>query len=278
MLKITTWNVNGIRARREQVLSWLELEQPDVLCLQEVKAAREKVPPELRELPGYASYFHGHGGYSGVALLFKRSTFSPIPSFSHPEFDRETRIVLARAGDITFASIYVPNGGKDFGAKVRFLDALDALAQRAQEAGEKLILCGDLNVTREPRDVHESLRNAEQIGQTSDERMQLARLIGRDLVDLSRQFEPENDHLYTWWAPWRNSRARNIGWRLDYILCSLSLAKHAVTCTHHREFGTSDHGPVQAVFDIRIPRSDSEDESDPPEVSTNNVPAQLSLF
>ncbi len=278
MLKVTTWNVNGIRARKEQVLTWIEREAPDVLCLQELKAARDKVPAELRELPGYVSYFHGHPGYSGVALLFKRKTFAPAPRFSHPEFDHETRIVLAQAAGITFASIYVPNGGKDFSAKVRFLDALDALAEAAQARNESLILCGDLNVTREARDVHRSLRNPDQIGQTSGERAQLARLLGRGLVDLSRKFEPDNDQLYTWWAPWRNNRERNIGWRLDYILCSEVLAAHAVTCTHHREFGTSDHGPVQAVFDLTLPRSESDAGDDPTEDLASRGPGQLSLF
>src|SRR5262249_35596950 len=162
----TTWNVNGIRARQEQVVAWVERERPDVLCLQEVKASREDIPASLAELPGYYSYWHGHKGYSGVALHFSRATFAPKPAYSHPEFDHETRIVTAKVGGVVFASIYVPNGGKDLAAKVRFLDALDAFAARAHEAGEKLILCGDLNVAREPRDVHPSLQKPLQIGQT----------------------------------------------------------------------------------------------------------------
>ena len=283
MLKLTTWNVNGIRAREAQVLEWVERERPDVLCLQEVKASREHVPAALGELPGYWCYWHGHKGYSGVALLLSKATFSARPAFAHPAFDHETRIVTARVGALLFSSIYVPNGGKDLAAKVRFLDALDAFAERAHAAGEQIILCGDLNVALEPRDVHPSLRKPQQIGQTPEERVQLKRLIGRGLVDLSRKFHPDDDALYTWWAPWRNLREKNVGWRLDYVLCSAELAASAVSCTSHREFGTSDHGPVQAVFDLSIARGAETEELAASELGSTDSkappkPGQLSLF
>jgi exodeoxyribonuclease III len=142
----------------------------------------------------------------------------------------------------------VPNGNKDLAAKVRFLDALDAYAEQAEREQRPLLLCGDLNVAREERDVHPSLRRASEIGQTAEERAQLERIIGRGLVDLSRRFQPDDDRLYSWWAPWRNSRERNIGWRLDYVLASAPLAERAESCRVLREFGTSDHAPVNALF------------------------------
>jgi len=254
MLKVTTWNVNGVRAREAEVLAWVTRERPDVLCLQEVKAAIEQVPPALVELPGYWCYWHGKKGYSGVALHLSQSAFPERPPYEHPPFDHETRIVTARAGEVTFASIYVPNGGKDFAAKVRFLDDLEAFAAQAERDGITLVLCGDFNVAREPRDVHEKLRNADQIGQTQGERAQLERIIGHGLVDLSRKLHPDDDELFTWWAPWRKHRERNIGWRLDYVLATERLASRVRTCEVLREFGTSDHGPVTAVFDIEPPR------------------------
>ena len=127
-LKVSTWNVNGIRARYSEVLDWIAREQPDVLCLQEIKAAPEKVPPEVCSLAGYWCYWHGHKGYSGVGLHLRRDAFPEQPDFVHPGFDHETRIVTARAGNLIFASIYVPNGNKDYPAKVRFLEALDGYA------------------------------------------------------------------------------------------------------------------------------------------------------
>lgn len=263
MLKIATWNVNGVRARSREVLELLEREQPDVLCLQEVKASPEQVPEELREHPAYFGYWHGHKGYSGVALLLARATFGSRPEFIHPPFDFETRIVTALAGGILFASIYLPNGGKDFPAKVRFIEALDAFCAQAKADGAKVILCGDLNVAREPRDVHPKLQDPEQIGQTAGERAQLERLIGHGLVDLARQFHPDDDQLFTWWAPWRNNRQRNIGWRLDYVLPTASLAERALSCEAFRAQGSSDHAAVIATFDIELPKPAAID-SNPP--------------
>lgn len=244
MLKLTTWNVNGVRARKDELSLWLEREQPDVVCLQEIKAGQDKVPEALVCHPGYWCYWHGHKGYSGVALLLSRARFPSEPVFSHPEFDHETRIVVARTELLTIASVYVPNGGKDFEAKMRFLEALDAFAAEAIARGEPLIVAGDLNVAREERDVHPSLRKRDLIGTTPDERALFARLLGRGLVDLARKFEPDNERLFTWWAPWRNLREKNIGWRIDYVLASQALADRAESCVASREFGTSDHGPL----------------------------------
>jgi exodeoxyribonuclease III len=247
-VKLTTWNVNGIRARVAEVLAFIEREQPDVFCMQELKAAPEQLPEALCALADYHCYWHGHKGYSGVGLLLKKRAFPEPPTFAHPSFDHETRIVTARAGALEFASIYVPNGGKDLAAKVRFLDALDAYAAEAQRSARQLVLCGDLNVAREPRDVHPSLHKQNEIGQTPEERAQLERLISRGLVDLSRKFEPDNDRLFSWWAPWRNLREKNVGWRIDYVLASAALAERAQSCVIEREFGKSDHAPVTAVF------------------------------
>jgi len=274
MLTITTWDVNGVRAREREVVELVEREKPDVLCLQEVKASRDQIPESLCELGGYHCYWHGQKGYSGVALHLRRSTF-PRGAYSHPDFDHESRIVTAKVGAATFASVYVPNGGKDFPAKVRFLDALGAWAGEAERAGQALVIVGDLNVAREVRDVHPRLRKPEQIGQTPNERSQLEHLIDRGLVDLSRKFFPDDDELFTWWAPWRNNRQRNIGWRLDYVLAHTSLAERAVSCTVLREFGTSDHAPVTAVFDVTLPEvSEEEPELPPP----SGGPRQQSLF
>jgi exodeoxyribonuclease-3 len=259
MLKISTWNVNGVRARKSDVLAWLAQEKPDFLCLQEVKASPEQVPEELASLFGYHGYWHGHKGYSGVALLVSQAAFPERPQFAHPTFDHETRIVTAEVesstGRLRVASIYVPNGGKDFGAKMRFLIALAEYAEEARRDGVQLVLCGDLNVAREQRDVHPTLQNAEQIGQTAEERALLERIIAAGLVDLSRKFYPDDDRLFSWWAPWRNMRARNIGWRLDYVLAAESLAQHAQRCDVLREFGTSDHGPVLVDLDLPIARA-----------------------
>ena len=254
LMKIATWNVNGIRARQGQLLEWLAAEKPDVVCLQEIKASIDQLPFELVDVEGYWSYWHGGKGYSGVGLLLAKSLVGALPACSHPGFDFEQRMVCATVptpvGDVTVASIYVPNGGKDFEAKLGFLDALERFAADAAAAGRAVILCGDLNVAREERDIHVKLRKPNQIGARLEERALLERIIARGLVDVGRTLDPDNDNLFTWWAPWRQMKERNIGWRIDYVLASTPLGSLANTSVVQREVGSSDHGPVVVTFDI----------------------------
>ncbi len=264
-MKIATWNVNGIRARQAQVQEFIDREQPDLFCLQEIKASLDQLPVWLCDLEGYWCYWHGGKGYSGVGLHVRKASFPERPAFEHPEFDYEHRIVTARvplsSGDVsgdnglTVASIYVPNGGKDFPAKMRFLEALDAYAATQHAAGRRLVLCGDLNVALTDMDVHPKERRPNIVGQRPDERELMNRILGRGLVDVHRRFEPDNPDLFTWWAPWRNMKARNIGWRLDYVFASAALAERATSCVVQREVGTSDHGPVVAEFDVDLAAS-----------------------
>ncbi len=248
-MKVVTWNVNGIRAREAQFQELLAREDPDLVCLQEIKAPPAKVPAVLRELPGYHACWHGESAYSGVGLLVKQARVAAPPVFTHPAFDFETRAVAAEVGGVTVASLYVPNGGKDFEAKLRFLTDLDAWAGEAQAAGRALLLCGDVNVTRAEADVHPKERRAGAIGQRDDERALLARLLSRGLVDVGRALDPTNEALFTWWPPWRGLRQKNVGWRIDYLVATEGLARAATRCRVLPEFGTSDHAPVVAEFE-----------------------------
>jgi exodeoxyribonuclease-3 len=247
-VKIVTWNVNGIRARHGEVLALIDRERPDVVCLQELKARPDQVPETLCDLAGYWCYWHGAGAYSGVGLHVSRERISAAPEFRHPPFDHETRIVEVTLGDLVVASVYVPNGGKDYFAKVDFLRAMEEYAAGIHAAGRSLVLCGDLNVAHTDRDVHPKERKPNAIGQLPEERGLFDRILGRGLVDVGRALDPDNQNLFTWWAPWRNLRQRNIGWRLDYVLASTAVAERAESCPAFREVGTSDHAPVIATF------------------------------
>jgi exodeoxyribonuclease-3 len=248
-MKIATWNVNGIRAREVQLLDWLARERPDIACLQEIKAPADRIPPMLAQAAGYWCRWHGSGGYSGVALLVREGLTAVPPAVEPPAFDFESRALATTIGEVTVVSVYVPNGGKDMAAKFRFLADIQRLAETHREQGRLLVICGDLNIAREEMDVHPKERKPTAIGQLPEERAAFARLLGAGLVDVARALDPENDALFTWWAPWRNLRQRNIGWRIDYILASEPLATRAVRCVSQREFGTSDHAPVVAEFD-----------------------------
>ena len=250
VIKIGTWNVNGIRARQAQLQEWVERERPDIVCLQEIKAVQDQIPAALCEMEGYWCYWHGTKGYSGVGLHVRKDLAPERPAFAHPAFDYESRIVTVEVSGITFASIYVPNGGKDFPAKMRFLESLREYATELQASQRRAVLCGDLNIARTDMDVHPKERKPRAIGQLPEERAVLEQIIASGLVDTGRALEPDNDQMFTWWAPWRNMRERNIGWRLDYVLASAPVFQSVASCVVQREFGTSDHGPVLAAFDI----------------------------
>jgi exodeoxyribonuclease-3 len=242
-MRIATWNVNGIRARQAELVEWLRQDRPDVVCLQELKAELAQIP-EVCRLEDYWAYWHCLRGYSGVSLHVRKDLVEREPEYSHPEFDMESRIVQVDLGNTVLASVYVPNGGKDFEAKLNFLTRLIAWTRRLHQEGRELVLCGDMNIARSEIDVHPKERKPRAIGQLPEERELFQELLGEHLVDVGRALDPANENLFTWWAPWRNLRARNIGWRLDYVLASKAIAEQAASCVVLKDVGTSDHAPV----------------------------------
>jgi exodeoxyribonuclease-3 len=241
-VKIATWNVNGIRARQAQFCEWLARERPDVVCLQELKAEPAQIPEECK-VADYHTFWHGMRAYSGVSLHIRKAAFETQPVFSHPAFDMESRIVQAQLGRLVLASVYVPNGNKDYPAKIDFVKRLIAWTREVREAGGELIVCGDMNITRTDMDVHPKERKPGIVGQRPEERELFSALL-EGLLDVGRELQPDNAGLFTWWAPWRNMRQRNIGWRLDYVLATPELAARAESCVVQADVGTSDHAPV----------------------------------
>jgi exodeoxyribonuclease-3 len=247
-MRIATWNVNGIRARNAQVIDWIARDRPDVVCLQEIKAKPDQLPPLLFEPEGYWCHWHGAGGYSGVAILVSKEVAPLPPAFGHPPIDFETRMATVVLDGTLIASLYVPNGGKDFPAKMRFLEELVAWSAALSAKGQPLVICGDLNVAHTDRDLHPKERKPGTIGQRAEERALFDRLLGGELVDVFRSLHPEAEDQFSWWAPWRNMRQRNIGWRIDYLLASQGLAAGVSRASILTEIGTSDHAPVIVEF------------------------------
>ena len=253
-MRIATWNVNGIRAREAQFVEWVRTERPDVACLQELKATPEQLGETLTMLPDYWSVWHGGPrGYSGVSLHFRKEAFATRPEFGHPPFDVENRVVLGSVGDLVVASIYVPNGGKDYAAKLQFLTAMRAYVQAAHAEGRRLVLCGDMNVARTDRDVHPKERKAGAIGQRPDERELFEGILASGLVDTARALHPDDETMFTWWPPWRSMRQKNQGWRIDYVLASEGRGLTVSECVVQAQVGTSDHAPVVATIEGALP-------------------------
>lgn len=249
-MKVATWNVNGLRARHAQLVQWVAQEQPDVLCLQEIKATQDQIPDPLTTLTEYWNYWHGGPkGYSGVSLHIRRALSPERPVFTHPGFDSEYRIVDALVGNTRFASIYVPNGGKDFSAKIEFLRELGVWTAARQAMGERMVLSGDLNVALSDLDLAPSEIKAGAIGQRPGERELLRKAIEPGLVDIIRQRNPTANDVFTWWAPWRNMREKNVGWRIDFVLASRELSERVTSCEVRKEVLGSDHAPVVVEID-----------------------------
>ncbi len=245
-MKLVTWNVNSLKVRLPRVLEFLKLHSPDVACLQETKVAGDAFPEaELREA-GYAAVHHSAGHWAGVALLVRHGLTATEPAYGLPGeiAEDEARWVEATVDGLRIASVYVPNGGKDYAAKLNFLTRLAAWSRQLHDEGREVVLCGDINIARFDIDVHPKERRADVVGQRAEERELFESLLGGRLVDVGRTFAPDNPGLFTWWPPWRNMRQRNIGWRIDYILASSTLAERATSCVVLADVGTSDHAPV----------------------------------
>jgi exodeoxyribonuclease-3 len=250
-MKVGTWNVNGIRARFDEVVAWADRERPDVFGLQEIKATPAQIPQTLFGLADYQSYWHGApGGYSGVSLHVRRDHHA-TPRFACPPFDRECRIVEVELEGLVVASVYVPNGGKDFPTKLRFLESLRDHVGRARRERRSIVLFGDLNVARTDRDVYSGFVKKGAIGQRPDERALFDEMLAAgELIDVGRALEPDRDDLFTWWPPWREEKAKNRGWRIDFVLVTPDLFE-GISLRVLKETGTSDHAPLVA----EIPRA-----------------------
>ena len=163
-----------------------------------------------------------------VAAHAGKTLFEDAAGFSHPAFDMESRIVQATLGNLVLASVYVPNGGKDYAAKIEFMPRLDRLGAASCTTKGASSSCAATSTSRAPRwTCIRSERKPGVIGQRPEERELFRALLGEHLVDVGRTLDPDNADLFTWWAPWRNMRQRNIGWRLDYVLASPAIAARA---------------------------------------------------
>jgi exodeoxyribonuclease-3 len=254
-MKIATWNVNSIRARMERVRAWLAAQAPDVLCLQETKVEDKAFPAEdLRSL-GYHVAAYGQKTYNGVAVLARQPLADVVRGFGDGVEDAQARFLLVRVGAVRVGSLYVPNGQavgtEKFTYKLDWLRRWRAWLATHAEASQPLVLCGDLNVAPEDRDVHDPDAWRNQVLCHPDERAALAEVRRWGLVDVFRQLHPEPG-LYSWWDYRQLSFPKNRGLRIDHILCTQGMAARCRSVVIDREARKgetpSDHAPVIAEF------------------------------
>lgn len=249
-MKIATWNVNSLKVRLPQVLDWLAINQPDVLCLQETKLQDENFPIAAIAATGYQTIYVGQKTYNGVALLSKQpgsDAVMAIPGF----IDDQKRVLSAIYDDIRVICVYVPNGesvlSEKYQYKLKWLAALNAWLRDLLTKHEKLVLLGDFNIAPDERDVHDANLWAGQVLFSLPEREAFQGVLSLGFEDSFRLFE-QPEKSYTWWDYRMMAFRRNMGLRIDHILLSPNLAKICTACTIDKTTRKlerpSDHAPV----------------------------------
>jgi len=255
-VRIASWNVNSLRVRLPQVLSWLARSPVDVLALQETKLADAHFPHREFAAHGYQSIACGQQTYNGVALVSRSPSTAVVANI--PGFDDAPRRVLAATiGGVRIVNLYVPNGqsvaSEKYAYKLRWLAALDAWLRTAVRDHQQLLVLGDFNIAPEDRDVHEPAKWVGCVHVSEPERAALRGLLDIGFVDVFRLFDHPAES-FSWWDYRGFSLRRNNGLRIDLILAGAALARRctasAIDPEPRRAERPSDHTPVTATFDI----------------------------
>jgi exodeoxyribonuclease III len=260
MFRVVTLNVNGLRsAASKGLLRWLQRCDPDIVCLQEVKAQQTDLPETLLRPLGLHAHFHyaRARGYSGTALWSRARPRRVQAGFGVDEFDHEGRYVEAEFANTRIVSVYFPSGSSSperQQAKFRFLDAFDPHLQRLQECGKQTLLCGDINIAHREIDLKNWRSNQKNSGFLPEERAWISRALGeRGWVDVYRRLHPNaTGGAYTWWSNRGQAWANNVGWRIDYQIATPGLAARARRGEVYKARRFSDHAPLIVEYTGRL--------------------------
>ena len=248
-LKIISWNVNGIRAvANKNALEWVDEVDPDILCLQEIKALPQQIPSNLFQKEFLELHVNSaeKKGYSGTATFSSLATH--CVSFAN-EIDtlKEGRIVETHFEDIVLFNVYFPNGQKDeerLAYKMKFYDDFLAHCERLREDGKSIIICGDVNTAHKEIDLKNPKSNAKTSGFLPIERAWIDKLLDRGYIDTFRYVHGDEKDRYSWWSYRFGARAKNVGWRIDYFFISEDLAENLEDAFILDHIEGSDHCPV----------------------------------
>jgi exodeoxyribonuclease-3 len=222
-MKIATWNVNSVRARLERVVEWLEAKKPDVLCMQEIKCLDEQFPRETFENLGYRVATFGQKTYNGVAILAKQNIEDVVRGLPGEGEEAQKRAIGAQIGDVLLLNLYVVNGeavgSAKYAYKMEWMQRVADFVRERYDMKEKVVVCGDFNVTFDDRDVHDPEAWREKVLCSTPERQWLAKIMQPGLRDAFRHFHDEAGH-YTWWDFRTRGFQRGEGLRIDHFLMS----------------------------------------------------------
>jgi len=254
MRRLYSWNVNGLRAiRKKGFLDWLATEKPDVLGLQETKCHPDQLDEELRNPPGYHTYWASaeKKGYSGVSLYTRQKPISVQIGLGIDEFDREGRTIVADFGEYVYITAYFPNGGRDHSRvpyKMAYKRDFQAYCDRLIARGRSVIFCGDVNTAHQEIDLARPKQNKKTTGFLPEERAWIDEIVEAGYVDTYRALHPDQLGAYTWWTYIGGARDRNVGWRIDYFFVSPELMPAVKGAHIHADTFGSDHCPVSLTI------------------------------
>ena len=249
MTKIISYNLNGIRAAmRKGLTDWMRSANPEIFCLQELKAHEEQVDLEEIKDMGYHVYWFPaeKKGYSGVAIFSKEEPLHVEYGTGEEKYDREGRVLRADFKDFSSMSVYMPSGTsgserQDF--KMEWLDFFYNYTQELLKTRDQLVISGDFNICHKPIDIHNPVSNKNSTGFLPEERAWVSQFLEGGFIDTFRHFN-QDPHHYTWWTYRMNARDRNLGWRIDYHMASKAMEARLKRAAILNEARHSDHCPL----------------------------------
>ncbi len=254
-IKIISYNVNEIRTgMKKDFIIWLKAANPDILCLQEIKAFPEQVDQQPFFDLGYKTYWNPaqKPGYSGVAIFCKKEPDNVVYGCGIKKYDDEGRILRVDFGKYSFLSAYFPSGtsGDERQAfKIQFLADFRRYIKDLRKKREFLVVSGDVNICHKAIDIHNPISNKNTSGFLPEEREWMDELTGDGFIDTFREFNQE-PHQYSWWSQRFKARDRNLGWRIDYHLATENLRSKLKKAAIFQEARHSDHCPVMVELDL----------------------------
>ena len=248
-MKIVTYNINGIRsALRKGLDEWLKSTDPDVICLQEIKAREEQFDWSVFTNLGYHCYWYSaqKPGYSGTAILSKEKPIKVIYGINHENYDNEGRVMRVDFETYSVISVYMPSGSSGDSRqnfKMTFLEDFHQYISELIQQIPNLIIAGDYNICHKAIDIHNPQRNQKTSGFLPEEREWFSSFIDLGFIDTFRHFNQE-PHQYSWWSYRANARSKNLGWRIDYLLATQSMESRLNRAAILSQAKHSDHCPV----------------------------------
>ena len=257
MLRIISANLNGIRsATTKGLFPWLEKQNADVICLQELKAQAPDMTREMLQPDNLFGYFHyaEKKGYSGVGIYSKKQPDAIIEGLGIADIDAEGRYIEAQFGNLSVISVYLPSGssGEERQAvKFSFLERFYPHLQALKNSGREVVICGDWNIAHQAIDLKNWKGNQKNSGFLPEERAWMTQVLNDGWVDTYRRLYPDaTDACYTWWSNRGQAWAKNVGWRIDYQIATPGIGEKAVSASIYKDERFSDHAPLTVDYDL----------------------------